>query len=232
MLILAIDTATSVCSLALYDGKTVLADFVLDNGLTHSEKMMPLLLDLLQASGVNKEDLTGIAINIGPGSFTGLRIGLASAKTMAYALNIPIVGVCAHQALAYNVRIENIYLSPLIDAQKGNVYQAIYRWQAGFLQEVQAITIKSCEEAVTTLVELGERCLILGEWKSDQDDLLTDKVQLAATNLLKSRATSVALASYSRFVSGDYDDAFTIQPYYLKKSEAEILWEKRCQNNI
>lgn len=232
MLILAIDTSTSVCSLALYDGQTILADFTVDNGLTHSEKMMPLLLDLLKVSGVNKTDLQGIAINIGPGSFTGLRIGLASVKTLAYALKLPVVGVSSHEALAYNMPIENIYLSPLIDAQKGNVYQAIYQWQGKCLQQVEPITIKSIEEAVKTLVDSGKNSFILGEWNNEKHDLLTKKVQLAQINLLKPKAASVALASYTRFIKGEYDDVFKVQPYYLKKSEAEILWEKRCQKNI
>lgn len=232
MLILAIDTSTSVCSLALYNGKQILASFTINSGLSHSEKMMPLLLGLLQSSDVDKKDIEGVAVSIGPGSFTGLRIGLAAAKTLAYAFKIPIVGVLTHEVLAYNVPLEDIYLSPLIDAQKGRVYQVIYCWRGNTLQVVETIKIREYKEAIDELSRLEKHCLILGDWDEKYDSLLANNVCLAAKNILKPNASSLALASYGRFVNGDVEDVFSIQPYYLKKSEAEILWEQRCKKNI
>lgn len=227
MLILGIDTSTSVCSLALYDGEKVLAEWSVDNGFTHSQKMMPQLESMLKNSGIEKTSLAGISVSIGPGSFTGLRIGLSSAKTMAYALNIPICGISTLAALAFNLPLPGVWLSPLIDGQKGNVYQAVYEWHDTHMTCVQQIQFVSLAEAINFLGQSGRKCFLLGEYPQVSTENLPQNVFKAAAHVLKPRAASVAILGYERLLKSDFDDAFSIEPYYMKKSEAEILWEKK-----
>ena len=110
-------------------------------GMTHSEGLMPQLEQLLTRTKITKNEIDLLAVSMGPGSFTGLRIGLASAEAMAYSWHKPICGVNTLKALAYNLPIDGYVLSPVLDAQKGNFYQAIYEWQQGTLIEHQEIKV-------------------------------------------------------------------------------------------
>ena len=121
MSILAVDTASQVSSVAVLSTERVAAEIGMQGALTHSETLMPHIETALRMARVKKEELDGIAVSIGPGSFTGLRIGLAAAKMAAYALRIPLVGVPTLEALAYHCMCEGVRLVPMMDAQKGNV---------------------------------------------------------------------------------------------------------------
>ena len=142
MSILAIDTATQVSSVAVADEGRLLAELTMQGKLTHSETLLPHIEQVLKMAAVAKEDLTGIAISNGPGSFTGLRIGLAAAKAMSYVLNIPLVGVSTLQALAYQLPVPGVRLMCLLDAQKGNAY-------GGHV-------IEGCKVLLTTDILIGE----------------------------------------------------------------------------
>jgi tRNA threonylcarbamoyladenosine biosynthesis protein TsaB len=229
---LGIDTAASVCSLALYDGVRVLSECSADGGLTHSEKMMPQLQALLDSCAVLPCQLAGIAVSLGPGSFTGLRIGLSSAKTMAYALKIPIAGIATPLSLAWNLPLPGVWLSPLIDGQKGNVYQTVYEWRAGRMFEVEKTTLKSCGEALSFLAQSGRECVALGEYPGEPPGGWPKGVHPAPPYVRKPRAAVAAFLGYARIAAQDWDDPFTLEPYYMKKSEAEILWEKRRTNIV
>src|SRR5574344_3073149 len=143
MLTLALDTATRVCSVALVREQEILAAYDVTMGLTHSESLLPQIDQLFSRTGLAKTDIEKIAVSIGPGSFTGLRIGLAAAEAMAYAWHCAICGVNTLKALAYNLPVSGVALLPLLDAQKGNYYRGCYTWQDGKLKEVQAIAIVS-----------------------------------------------------------------------------------------
>ena len=135
MLTLAIDTATKVCTIALCRDKEILAEYTINMGMTHSEGLLPQLDQLLQRTGVQKQDIELLAVSMGPGSFTGLRIGLATAEAMAYSWQCCLHGVDTLKAMAYNIQLEGRVLSPVLDAQKGNFYQALYEWRNGELVE-------------------------------------------------------------------------------------------------
>ena len=136
MLTLAIDTATKVCTVALCRQQELLAEYTINMGLTHSEGLLPQLEQLLERCNVDKKEIGLLAVSMGPGSFTGLRIGLATVEAMAYAWQCCLHGVDTLKALAYNVQLEGMVLSPVLDAQKGNFYQALYEWKQGQLVEM------------------------------------------------------------------------------------------------
>lgn len=228
MLILAIDTSTRVSSVALTEDGRVVAELNQDTRLTHSERLMPQIKQLLDMAEKTVRDLSAIAVSIGPGSFTGLRIGMATAKTMAYALRIPIVGVPTLDALAWNCPIDGVHLVPMLDAQKGNVYTARYRFAGGEMIVEEGAVVRSFTEAVEQLHALGEPCLIVGERQAIRDaGLLTDNVRQAPPHLFAPRAASVALCAEVRLASGQADDVIQLEPLYIRRAEAEVLWEKR-----
>ena len=163
MLTLAIDTATKVCTVALCRGQELLAEYTINMGMTHSEGLLPQLEQLLARTGVRKEEIQLVAVSMGPGSFTGLRIGLATAEAMAYAWQCCLHGVDTLKALAYNIQLEGVVLSPVLDAQKGNFYQALYEWRDGKLIELEPVAVVNTQQALERIALQGSPALLMGE---------------------------------------------------------------------
>jgi len=231
MPVLALETATLVSGVALATESSLLAEWKLETAKTHSELLLPHVEMLLQAAQVEKQELKAVAVSLGPGSFTGLRIGLATAKALAYALRIPLIGVPTLEALAYNCPVPGVLLSPFLDAQKGNVYQGRYHIENGRVVEVQPPRVVAFQKALEELVADGEPAMALGEgvawlqqpkYKALQEALVPTPLSVAMP-----RAASVAALAWQRLQQGDSDEAMTLEPMYIRRSEAEVLWEKR-----
>lgn len=229
MLTLAIDTATKVCTAALCREREMLAEYTINMGMTHSEGLLPQLEQLLARTGTAKKDIGLLAVSMGPGSFTGLRIGLATAEAMAYSWQCCLHGVDTLKALAYNVPLEGIVLSPVLDAQKGNFYQALYRWQNGSLQELEPVQVVSGDRALERITLQGSPALLLGECGRLVQKGLPEGLQAAPQALRMPRGGSVALAALDEFDPEADKKIFGLEPYYIRRSEAEELWEKKQQ---
>ena len=226
MLTLALDTATGVCTVGLVQDGHVLAEYDISVGLTHSEGLMPQLDQMFARTGIKKDKIDRIAVSIGPGSFTGLRIGLAAAEAMAYAWQCGICGVNTLQAMAYNIPVDGIVLAPVLDAQKGNYYAAFYEWVRGELREAQPVETADAETLLRQLEACGKPALLLGECEKLLKLELPAGVSVAPEQVRLPKASSVALAAEGgEALTGE--DVFTLRPYYIRKSEAEELWEKR-----
>ncbi|MGE4590050.1 MAG: tRNA (adenosine(37)-N6)-threonylcarbamoyltransferase complex dimerization subunit type 1 TsaB [Acidaminococcaceae bacterium] len=227
MLILGIDTATKVCTVSLVRDNEMVAEYEINAGMTHSEELLPQIGQLLERTKIDKKDIDLIAISIGPGSFTGLRIGLATAEAMAYSWQIPVSGVDTLKAMAYNLPVDDIVLAPVLDAQKGNYYLALYEWQNGELQEHQKVTVVSREEMITRLTEFAKPVIILGECAKLAKEELPTIVKLAPWQVRMPKASSVALLGHEEYNNGPRKDIFELNLHYIRRSEAEELWEKR-----
>ncbi len=226
MLTLALDTATRVCTVGLVQDGHVLAEYDISVGLTHSEGLMPQLDQMFARTGIKKENTDRIAVSIGPGSFTGLRIGLAAAEAMAYAWQCEICRVNTLEAMAYNIPVEGVVLAPVLDAQKGNFYTAFYEWAAGELREVRPVEMADAETLLQQLQTCGKAVLLMGECEKLMKQELPDGISVAPEQVRLPKASSVALAAEgTEPLTGK--DVFTLRPYYIRKSEAEELWEKR-----
>ena len=225
MSILAIDTATQVSSVAVADEGRLLAELTMQGKLTHSETLLPHIEQVLKMAAVAKEDLTGIAISNGPGSFTGLRIGLAAAKAMSYVLNIPLVGVSTLQALAYQLPVPGVRLMCLLDAQKGNAYVESYRWENSSLQVVEPVKVAKISEIVVNCAQIGEQVILLGD--AVQKKELPANVSTAMPHIVMPRAACVAMLGQEKLLAGETDNVMDLEPVYIRRSEAEVLWEKR-----
>ena len=125
-MLLAIDTSSFVLSCALAEKDKLVAEWTVQKRLTHSEQLIPHMDEILKDAGVDQKEITAIAAAKGPGSFTGLRIGLATAKTAAYIWKVPLIGVDTLEALVWNLVGARAFILPLLDAQRGNVYAAMY----------------------------------------------------------------------------------------------------------
>ena len=204
----------------------------MQGALTHSETLMPHIETALRMARVEKSELEGIAVSIGPGSFTGLRIGLASAKMMAYALHIPLIAVPTLEALAHHYICEGVRLVPMVDAQKGNVYAQEFVWRADgdalILQEIRSLAILPLTEVIAGLENAEQPVILLGDAMQKKTTLaLPANVRLAPIHARMPRAACVGLAALTRLTRGEIDDPMTAAPLYLRRSEAEVLWEKR-----
>ena len=227
MLTLAIDTATKVCSVALCRDQEILAEYDISMGMTHSEGLLPQLEQLLQRTRIGKEEIDLVAVSMGPGSFTGLRIGLATAEAMAYTWKCNLHGVNTLKALAYNIPLEGMVLSPVLDAQKGNYYQALYQWQAGELVELAPLQVVNKEELVERITAVGQKTIILGECKKLMTLEMPVQISIAPQSLVMPKASSVALLAIKEHDPEADKKIFGLEPYYVRRSEAEELWEKR-----
>lgn len=232
MIILALDTTAVTASVALLENECVIASTSVHNKLTHSEKLLPMIDELLENSGYTIEDVDLIGVSRGPGSFTGVRIGIATAKGLAFAKNIPIAGVSALEALAEGFRLlsdlefDNVIISPSMDARRNELYNALFEYDGRSLIRITEDRPISCEELEEELKGQNKKLFINGDGAEKLYSYLsartTDVVPtLAPEIILKQNAVSVGKLAYRKFLKGEYEDVNKIAPLYLRTSQAE-----------
>lgn len=226
---LAIETSGLVSSVALLHEGVLRSELTIQARLTHSEQLMLHIADMLVKAGVTKQQIDSVSVSIGPGSFTGLRIGLATAKGLAFAWRVPLVGIETPVGLAWNFVGVGDLICPLIDAQKGNVYVSLYRWRRDTLEVVQDTYIAPVTEVLRSLRQRGEPTVFCGDGlRLAMPYLAADPLfRIAPATMAIPRAGSTALAAAQRLENNDTDDCMRLTPAYKRRSEAEVLWEKR-----
>jgi len=230
MKILAVDTATKSCSVAIAQKETILAEVTLVSEQTHSKHLMEVIKSVSRLSGIAISDLDGFAVTKGPGSFTGLRIGLATVKGLAAASGKPMVGISSLKCLAIQSFVPSFNICPIIDARKGEVYWAFYRYDDNQLQQL-------CPEQVTSprifLTDIQEPCVFVGNGARLYQDVIGLKLGNLAHFVPDShsiiRGATVAYLSQKRFEKGNFDDASSLTPCYIRRSDAEINLVKKSQ---
>ena len=232
MPILALDTATMVSSVAIAGPDKLLAEVTLQTKLTHSEVLMPHVQQVLAMTNIKKTELDAIAVSVGPGSFTGLRIGLAAAKSMAYALGIPIVGVSTLEAMAWHYPVPGIYTLCVLDAQKGDVYAGLYSWQQEAVHLVKPVEVMPFAEVIDFCQTLDRPVVIIGDIAQKKQALIRaagSNIIAAQPHMIMPRAANVAMLAQKKLAAGRTDEVMTLEPLYIRRSEGEVLWEKRQQ---
>jgi tRNA threonylcarbamoyladenosine biosynthesis protein TsaB len=220
MNILAVDSSGSVCAAAVLRDEHILAEIYVDNQKTHSETLAPMADACLISAGLSVRDIDLFACAIGPGSFTGLRIGTAFIKALSHASGKPVLGVNTLDALAFNVNGTDETVCPVIDARRGEVYTAAYR-QGERVADYRAA-------ALTALLEelKGQQAVFCGDaaLKYAADiRAASPAFRVAHPGIALQRAGSVALAAYRLYQQGARGDAYSLEPFYLRESQAERL---------
>lgn len=219
MKILAIDTSSSVCSTALLENEDIIDENNLDNGRTHSENLMPLIDELLVRNNLNLKDIKLISITIGPGSFTGIRIGIASIKPMAEIHNIPIAAVTSLETLARNDE-SNKNKIVLIDAKNNQVYGGVFDKNYNLLEDYMADDINE----VINKFNKYEDSIIIGDGGILHKELLVSNIKnIEFSTFNKQSAVSTGRIGYKKFLNNDLKNADTLLPTYLRKSQAERM---------
>lgn len=227
-MILGIDTATKMCTVALCRDEKLLAEYSVNAGMTHSEGLLPQIDQLFKRTKTAKKDLALIAVSTGPGSFTGLRIGLATAEALGFGLGVPVMGVSTLRALAWRWPMVDYLVAPVLDAQKGNLYMAFYEWQGGFLREIAPPQIVSKEQFAEKAAVLGRKILLLGE--TDKLTVLADRFLVPPEHLRLPGAAAVAFLAAAEYQAAGKKITGLPALQYLRRSEAEELWEKKNEN--
>lgn len=233
MIILAMDTSTKVSTVAVLKDNTLMSEVIMQNKLAQSEVLLSHVQTALEIAGISKSDIDTIAISIGPGSFTGLRIGLATAKILAYSLDIPLITVPSLEALAVHHRAPNIYIATVMDAQKKNVYSQIFEWDNGLLTTKQVLAVDAFDLFLAKCNSLDKPVIISGDMAQKDIDKLHeyDNIIPAMPQQMMPRAANVAIVARDKFDRGEFADIMAVEPMYIRRSEAEVLWEKRQQEN-
>lgn len=231
MLVLGIETATRVAGAAVVNEDRLVAERFVHNRKTHSQILLPMIQQVLADAGVTPRELEGIAVSGGPGSFTGLRIGMAAAKSMAQVLQIPVVGVPTLDALAWNAAGAEGLICPILDARKQEVYTCLYKSDNGVPVPVTDPRALSLAELRDLLASLNEQVTMLGDgvpvYGAEIVQALGEKVRFAGRINLFSRAAGVAELGRRMIKAGPVGDPLTLQPVYIRRPEAEVTWDRK-----
>jgi len=210
--ILNIETATKNCSVALAkEGKTILCKEIAEEGYSHAERLHVFIEEIIKEAGITFQDISAIAVSQGPGSYTGLRIGVSAAKGLCFALDIPLIAVDTLQVLASQAKVSNGLIIPMLDARRMEVYSAIFTPNFENKRGVQAeiITENSFEELQETLYFVGdcaEKC----------KPVLTKDNFIFLEEIKYPSAKEMSFLSFEKYKKNDTVDVAYFEPYYLK----------------
>ena len=220
MKILAVDTSSEICSVAILENDNVIVENSLNDGKTHSENLMTIMENTLEENKIKLSDIDLIACSVGPGSFTGIRIGVSSIKAIAEVLDVPVAAVTSLEALAKNVESKGVTIVSLIDAKNDQVYAGIFDDEYNKKEEYIADSIYTVIERVKEY----DNVIFVGNAAIKYKELLDSNFEnvVVADNNLQS-ASSVGKIGYKKHKEKDLTSADTIMPMYLRKSQAERL---------
>jgi tRNA threonylcarbamoyladenosine biosynthesis protein TsaB len=248
MIVLGIDTATDVVSVAVVDGEVVLAASELRSERRHAEDVTPMIDFVVKRAGLGLNELAAIAVNVGPGLFTGMRVGIASAQALAYALSLPLVGVDGLAAMAAAVPAPTAshvdIVVPTIDARRSEVAWATHRVNSGGAPErvdmtrVDAARVGSIEDLLVAIRERAQNCLLVGDFAHRHRDDITAALGVQSWTLAFGddslnwpHAKQVALLAHAQLLRSDAHESNsgvpTVAAMYLREADAEINWSQR-----
>lgn len=220
MKILSISTSSNIASVSISENNECILELNIDNNKTHSETLMPLIEEIFNKTNLKLADIDAVACDIGPGSFTGIRIGISSIKAIAESLNIPVIEVPSLEALSYNIQDTKCEaICSLIDARNNQVYCGIFDKNYNLLEDYLADDITNIIETL----QKYENIIFVGDGAITHKDLL-EIIEFKYDNFIHSK--NIARCAYNKFKNNDTKTADTITPLYLRKSQAERMKQK------
>ena len=231
MKILGIDTSTKYCNLGLIEDEDVLINYTINSlKKKHSSILVPAIKDLLKTMDLKMEQINGIAVSIGPGSFTGLRISLGVAKGLSYACSLPLLGIPTLEAMAFPLKEIPYLICPVLESKKDEIYDVVFRG-GDSLYRIMDYKCEDIQSLLDRLSPLKKKIIFLGDGIKKYRDIVKEKLGKDAlfidSQINLSMAANVAFLGLNKLKKGEEDDISILTPFYLRKSEAEIVWEKK-----
>lgn len=226
MLVLSVETSTPRSSVALATGERVVASAALAVAQRHGEFVAPAIRFCLDQAGAGVGDVTGTAVGIGPGLYTGLRVGLTTVRTFAAARRLPVVGLCGLDVLAFQFRHARRLVCAAIDARRGELFWAFYRSSPGGVQRATELRIGSPQRLAGELEGAGEECLVVGDGGNRYHDVL-DLDDVTVADPAWPDAADLAELAIPRFVREETVRPHELEPLYLRHADARIGWDVR-----
>ncbi|KNF09622.1 tRNA threonylcarbamoyladenosine biosynthesis protein TsaB [Gottschalkia purinilytica] len=234
MKVLAIDTSSTVATVAIMDDEKLIGEYTINDKMTHSQKLMPIIRDIMKASDLNIDEIDVFGVSKGPGSFTGLRIGIATIKSLAHSVEKDVVGISTLDALAFNIPFSNGIIVPIMDARRERVFTGIYKWESGGLHIIRENMVIEVDELMKILKERPENIIFNGDgtlvYKDKIIKELGDKSIFAPKHANMARASSIAELTMAQAKEGKTESYLTLVPNYLRESQAQReLDKKNCE---
>lgn len=221
-----------MASCAVMDDARLLGEYSLSQEMSHSERIVPMIDEILSGLGLNIKDIDLYAVATGPGSFTGLRIGVATMKAFAHMFDKAIIGVPTIEGLAFNLPHNGIVV-PMLDARRNRVYTGIYSWKNGKLNTIMRADAVEIDKLLEKLDLSYDDIVVSGDgailYREKIDNLLEGKVRYSTMGANYCRASSIGELALIKYNNGYKDDYYTLVPNYLRKSQAERELEKKGQ---
>ena len=218
-MLLALDTATRLASIALYDGQQLLSEATWHSARRHTVELMPRVVQMLEQAELKPQSLSAVAVTLGPGSFTGLRVALSVAKGLAVAHDLALLGVPTLDVVAYPHRWQPLPVCALVQAGRRRVCWALYGWEEDLWQPNGEYLLSTVAEVVARVAATGQETLFAGEiWHGASAALqegLGEQVRLASPALTLRRAGYLAELAWARYQRGEQDDPTSLSPIYL-----------------
>lgn len=225
MRILALDSSGLVATVAILEDDVTLAEYTVNYKKTHSQTLLPMLDEIVKMIEFDLDTIDAIAVSGGPGSFTGLRIGAATAKGLGLALNKPLINIPTVDGLAYNLYGNTGLICPIMDARRNQVYTGLYRFENGEFQVVEEQMAIAVQDLVEKLNAYGEKVTFLGDgvpvYKNGLMSELKVEHYFAPAHMNRQRATAVGALAMEYFKAGKVESAMEHKPDYLRLSQAE-----------
>lgn len=229
MIVLGLETATAQVGCALEDNQGPVASFHLARGRRHTETLMPAVDYLCRHAGIALADVGAVAVDVGPGLFTGLRVGVATAKALATALRVPTIGLTSLDLLAYPHRREEGLVASVVDARRGEVFWALYRPVPGGVQRMTAHQVSAPEDVASELLAQGEPTLAVGDGACRYRELFAtvDRVTVGEPSGAHPSAAVLVELAHPLAMREEFVAPSELEPLYLRQADVRINWVER-----
>jgi tRNA threonylcarbamoyladenosine biosynthesis protein TsaB len=227
VLILGIETATEQVGVAIGGHEGVIATFEVARGRRHAEILTPAIEFTLKQADIELAEISCIAVDVGPGLFTGMRVGLAAAKALAQALRIPMIGISSLDLLAFPCRHTDRVVVPVIDARKSEVFWAMYRQVPGGVQQVNPPTVGPVDDLVADLLARSQEVLCVGDGAERYRDEIVDGYHCEISGPVHPSPGALVQLAHARALREDWVRPDEIEPIYLRAPDAQINWATR-----
>ena len=229
MLILGIESATAQVGCAIGGHEGVLASAHSARPRRHAESLAPQIEFALSQAQIDISEISVVAVDIGPGLYTGLRVGIATAMATAFGLNVPMIGISSLDLLAFPVRHTRRLIAATIDARRGELFTALYRQVPGGMQRVTEPTVVTPDELFADLQAASTECLVVGDGALRYKEMLggITKVEIADESLAYPSASSLVALAHARALREEFVQPAEITPLYLRRPDAEVNWQTR-----